>query len=99
MNLIWLRIFKSTYRQQPFFSFLMAVGTVDVLLGVLHQHDFLFLLGLNTVGVATTLRWWQVQCNKTLQTDEPVPKFYLPSAPATHRLHLLSIFKQRRPLH
>jgi hypothetical protein len=98
MNLNWLWIFKSTYRQQPFFSFLMTIGAVDVFLGVLHQHGFLFLLGLNTIGVAITCRWWLVQCNQTLQT-EPIPKYYLPPALTTGHLPLLSTSNHSPPLH
>lgn len=95
MNLIWFRIFKSAYRHKPIFSFLTTIGTVNVLLGVFHQHGFLLFLGLNAIAISIALSWWQMQGSKTLQ-PERVPKYHL-LAPSTRRLPLLSISQERPP--
>jgi len=96
MNILWPRIFKSAYRREPVLSFIGTVGAVDVVIGGFSQHGSLLFLGLSTVGATIALRWWQVQHTKSLQTEQVVPKYYLPPR-STRHLPVLSMSKHNPP--
>jgi hypothetical protein len=79
MNAALNRVLKSTYRKEPISSFVMTMGAVDAAIGGLGSSGSLFSLGLGMVGIAVTLRWWQIHRTRT-PDSEAAGEYYLPPA-------------------
>jgi hypothetical protein len=94
MDSSWTRSFKSINRREPVLSFAATVGAVNVAIGGVSAHWVLLSLGLGTVGMAISLRWWQIQTRKPTVVVNHPSAYALPSVADRPTLPLLSIPKK-----
>lgn len=97
MDSSWTRSVKSIYRREPVLSFAATAGMVNFAIGGLSAHWVLMSLGLGTVGMAISLRWWQLQTRKPTALVNRASVYRLPSSDSRLTLPLLSIPKKNPP--
>ena len=102
MNAVLPRFLKLSYRKEPIISILITMGTVDALIGGVDDSWSLFIVGLGTIGVSLTWRWWRAQQHQPLQEESVAAQeqqYYLPPQPSnsTSTLPMLSIPKKKPP--
>ncbi len=72
-----LRFFKSGHRKEPISTFVLTVGTVNIVIGSVDEHWALALIGGTLVGVAIALRFLQ-SSRRPVRLTNSSPVLYLP---------------------
>ena len=72
-----LRFFKSGHSKEPISTFVLTVGTVNIVIGGVDGHWSLALIGGTLVGVAIALRFLQ-SSRRPVQLTNSSPVLYLP---------------------
>jgi hypothetical protein len=95
MNALFPRFLRTAYRKEPISSFILVVGAVDAVIGGVGQQWSLLSLGLLISLLSVALRWWQVQKNQPILTED-TPRRYLPPSSSRTPLPRLTHDHSRR---
>ena len=95
MNLLFARLLRSVYRQEPVSGFILIFGATDALIGGIGGRVSLLSIGLLIALLGIIMRWRQGEKKSEAIATEPI-KYYLPAGSTRQPLPLLNSSKPRK---